>query len=414
LSAPAPLHQIVTYPDTLAPRAALAPLQRAVFAGFVATGIFTVILGPVLPAFRLQWALSDSQAGFFFAAQFTGSLLGVGAYGLLRGRLGWCATLVAGFTMLALGVAFLGASELHFAWFGIFAAGFGNGLVTPASNLIVAEVDLASRASMLNLLNLCWGIGAISSPFFVTFAESLHQLSAFLWVFSFVLAACAVFFALLKGASGPIANLRRVSNAAPHRGSWLQSEGLFIPLTVFAALFFLYVGTETSFGGWAASFAQEMTGWARGRSALMPSVFWATLLLGRAMAPRLLGVLSETRMVFGGLGLALVSASILLIAKNTTFVATAMALAGLGCSTIFPIFIAWLTFFVDDSEEGLRSLPFAAANIGGAVVPWFLGFLATRFGGLRPAFILVTLTIVAMILLTVLLRHRAVSPRTTV
>src|SRR5205823_5406677 len=59
----------------------------------------------------------------------------------------------------------------------------------------------------------------------------------------------------------------------------------YVPLL--GAVFFLYVGSEASFGGWIASYAKRAipgeTSWI-----LTPSFFWASLLFGRSIAPALL------------------------------------------------------------------------------------------------------------------------------
>ena len=47
------------------------------FAGFVLTGLEITLTGPLMPQFIARWSLSDSQAGIFFAVEFSGSLAGV-------------------------------------------------------------------------------------------------------------------------------------------------------------------------------------------------------------------------------------------------------------------------------------------------------------------------------------------------
>jgi fucose permease len=43
---------------------------------FAATGFGTTLLGCLLPALHSAWNLTDAQAGFLFACQFTGAALG--------------------------------------------------------------------------------------------------------------------------------------------------------------------------------------------------------------------------------------------------------------------------------------------------------------------------------------------------
>jgi len=391
---------VTSSPLTSPARGSSAAFQRAVFAGFVGNGVFTVILGPTLPALSAKWLLNDSQAGFFFTAQFCGSVLGVILYGLLARRYGPRFALIGGYALMGFGVALLGAPALRLAQLGIFTAGFGYGLVTPASNLAVATGDPKKRAARLNLLNFTWGIGAVLCPFLVAFGERRHHLDFFLWGLTAALVAFALSFVMVeipRAESTPAAS-------GPHARASL-SPRLVTALALFVPLFFLYVGTETSFSGWAGAMALEMAGFRGGVAALMPSFFWATLLLGRASAPAALRFLSEKTLALSGLTLAFVASLLWIIAHDTAVLALALVLAGAGCSTIFPILVAWLTQFTDESASGWRSLAFGAASFGGAVLPKLVGTLSTHFGGLRAGFSLVALAISAMIVL-VLFLHR--------
>src|SRR5260370_41604705 len=48
------------------------------FAGFVLTGVATVINGPMLPLFIQRWSLNERQAGFLFYVQFSSARRGGG------------------------------------------------------------------------------------------------------------------------------------------------------------------------------------------------------------------------------------------------------------------------------------------------------------------------------------------------
>ena len=83
-----------------------------VHAAFVLTGVMTTLLGPMLPVFFARWALSDSQAGYLFTAQFATSILGVAISSALVQRYGYRLTLVFGLGFMALGAGVLA----HASW----------------------------------------------------------------------------------------------------------------------------------------------------------------------------------------------------------------------------------------------------------------------------------------------------------
>ena len=109
------------------------------FAAFVVNGVVTVILGPVLPILIARWGLNDSQAGLFFPTQFVGSWLGTLVSSALIARSGYRLAIGIGYAMLGLGVAGLSSHNEYGALAAYAVYGFGYGLLTPGTNLYVAE-----------------------------------------------------------------------------------------------------------------------------------------------------------------------------------------------------------------------------------------------------------------------------------
>ena len=128
--------------------------------------------------------------------------------------------------------------------------GMGYGLVVPPTNLSAAE---AGGASMVSLLNFAWGIGAVACSPLVILSLRHHSLSAFLWVLAivgFALALDSVSFRCRDGHHDDCHGSR------PGRQSIPRSQS---PLSL-RRLFFFYVGTETSIGGWAAEHTKRLAG----------------------------------------------------------------------------------------------------------------------------------------------------------
>ena len=93
-----PIDEIILFPwiHFLIPLRASRIVTALLHLGFVLTGIFMVLLGPVLPALVQRWGLNDSQAGLFFAAQFLGSVLSNFLSGLLIPEFGFRPAFVGG------------------------------------------------------------------------------------------------------------------------------------------------------------------------------------------------------------------------------------------------------------------------------------------------------------------------------
>jgi len=78
-------------------------------------------------------------------------------------------------------------------------------------------------------------------------------------------------------------------------------------------------------------------------------------------------------------------------------VVTGAVLAGLGLASIFPISVSLLPGWFGPSARRASGAVFASGNIGGAVVPWFVGEVSTHAAGLRAAFLVPLLGVSAML-----------------
>jgi FHS family glucose/mannose:H+ symporter-like MFS transporter len=359
---------------------------------FVLTGTVTTLLGPLLPVLAARWSLDDARTGYFFTAQFAGSMAGVGISGALVSRYGFQVALSIGLAVMALGVGGLGAPAWSGALLSVGCYGVGLGIAIPSTNLLVAEAAPDRRSAALNILNLAWGIGAVLAP--PTFASltARHGANAFIFGLAAALAAAMVGIVLLASPTQR-AERREVqpTRSAPPR--WWRSPVFF----VFGALFFVYVGTENALAGWVAVYGQRLEPSAAAAST--PAFFWAALLVGRALAPTGLRWLGEALVVQSGLLLAALGVGLLLSATTLTGVMLSTSLCGLGLAAVFPTTIAQLSRQFAGASVRAAAAAFALAGLGGATVPWLVGVCSTNAGSLRAGLMIPLIGCLAMITL---------------
>ncbi len=376
-------------------------LFMLLFAGFVLTGVAITLAAPLLPVFIARWSLDDSQAGIFFAVQFAASLGGVWVSSLLTHYWGNRLALVFGYVLMSAGIAALNASTLAAALVAIAALGTGYGMVVPGTNLTVAEIAGPRSASLVSLVNLAWGIGAVACSPLVMLALKAHLLPQLL--FALASLGCLLAFSLLF-ARFHEEKLAEANVAASPAGG--VSVDLFTTVAL-TALFFIYVGTEVSLGGWAAAHAKRLVGGTVGMSTLAPMFFYGGLMTGRALAPLVLSRVREYRLVLGALLLVTAGTTLLVFATKQSVAFASIALAGLGCATVFPIYVAWLSRWYGARARRLSGLMFSMASIGGSAVPWLIGFISTHAGGLRVGLLVPLASALIMIFLVLLLRRKA-------
>jgi MFS transporter, FHS family, glucose/mannose:H+ symporter len=342
-------------------------------AGFILTGIPTVIVGPVLPLFISRWSLSDAQAGLFFSVQFTAALCGVWITTAFTSRYGYRPSLVIGYVLTGAGLAALNAPTHVLALAATAAFGVGYGMVVPPTNLSAAE---AGGASMVSLLNFAWGIGAVACSPLILVALRHHFLTGFLWTVAagaLGLAACFIFVAFPAEA-----------NARSNQSGGLPAASPALAITIaVSALFFVYVGTETSIGGWAAEDTKRLAGHATNLTTMAPLFFYAGLMLGRGAAPLILKRIGDLRVVLTAIAMDALGI-VLVIGANSAGVAfVGFAIAGLGCASIYPIYISWFSKWYGPAARRLGGVVFSMASLGASALPWLVGFISTRTGSLR-------------------------------
>lgn len=345
-------------------------------------------LGPMLPILAARWALNDSAAGALIFAQFLSSMFGMLLSGVLVERRGYRVTLILGCILMALGMTLLGSGPY---WSGIVSVcilGFGHGITTPAGNLRTAELDPARSASALNVINAVWGIGAMSSPFLIAAAQKAHRPELFLYGTAIGLFLLLLCLALARFSPDTHA---QISHSPTADGVWTSPMLLLI-----CALFFIYVGTETSFGGWMATYAHRIAPEERTMWAVTPSFYWGSLLAGRTLAAIALRFTSSATTARVGLSLALVGGMTLVSAHRMETVMVAAVLAGLGLASIFPISVSLLPVWFGDSARRASGAVFGSGNMGGAALPWVVGALSAHFGSLRVGLLVPLLGVVAM------------------
>lgn len=340
----------------------------ALHLAFIVSGMVTVLLGPIVPSLQLRFGVSDAQVGSLFVAQFAASSVG----SLLSQRRSTFSVL-GGIALLVAGVAALPFTTWVSAHLAVFTFGIGLGLVIPAINMLIARANPGKRAAAVNILNLCWGVGAAISPVIAAAVQQRLGLRGALLLISGI---CALILALCLVVDLPTAP-GRAECGSPVRPSSVS------PLVFYCAALFLYVGVETSIGGWTgahmtASGFGPWVGWAT-------AAFWTALIGGRGLASFLLKRIEESSLLTSSLLLALFGIAGLTIAHTIFGLLACTIASGLGLAPIFGLFLSALTEFAERHHIAVPGWLFACVGMGGAALPWIVGQIADWNGSLRHA-----------------------------
>ncbi|HVO59426.1 MAG TPA: MFS transporter [Terriglobales bacterium] len=366
------------------PVAATPPLTRssrsitwAAHAAFLPIGMVTVLLGPMLPILAERWALTYSQSGYLFTAQFVGATVGVTVSGGAIRRLGYRAAMIMGLALTAAGTSTLPRLPFAGAIFAIALYGVAIGMMGPTCNLLVAHIHSDQRGAALNLLNFSWSIGAVSCPLLVAAAAHAGHTSLLLQTLAAVTFLIMVMVATIVPRGIGMQPQPLGGSQSASKLLWSR-PGLF----VLCALFSLYVGTENIVGGWLASYA-KLSSSAVSTPIVTSSFFYFALMVGRLLAPAILKTMLETTLARIGLGIGILGTIGLVRGHTMASIVGNALLTGLGLSSVFPIVIAMLSRTFGPDSPRAAPVVFNMSNLGGASLPFLVGYTSEQLGSLR-------------------------------
>src|SRR4030095_8352853 len=252
----------------------------------------------------------------------------------------------------------------------------GCGFAPPWTNPWVAESYGYRRASSLNVANLAWGLGAISSSPLAMYTVRKGQVTTLLFVVAMVCMALAA------------ALFRMPFGKPPHEENSADSPievrpaglGLAIALGI---LFYVYVGTENSVSFWAPTHAQRAAAWANNTWTLAPMFFFGGLLGGRGAAAAVLLHLKEVAVAIGGVLLAAAGPVLFIAGHSPAALFAGAFFAGLGLASLYPIYIAWLSKWFGRRARKVGGVMFALAAGGASTMPPLVGLLSRLTDSLR-------------------------------
>lgn len=336
------------------------------YAGFLCIGLAASVIGPTLPGLAENTNTQLGQISILFSARSVGFLIGALAGGRIYDRLPGHPVLAAGLLGMALTTAL--TPTISLLWLLVLVVlllGISESMLDVGTNTMLPWLHHNNVAPYMNGLHFFFGLGALLSPIVVAQAilRSGDMTYAY-WLLALIMLPAAVW--ILPQRSPRPAVKTAVTREAPPN---------YLLVSLITLFFFLYVGAETSFGGWIYTYAVRTNLATITMAAYLTSIFWGSLTVGRLLSVPLANRLRPRKILALGIVGSLLSVGVLLLFPAAAW-AMWLGTIGLGFS-MAPIFPTTLAMAERNMPVTGKTTGwfFAGASLGGMTLPWLVGQL---------------------------------------
>lgn len=360
-------------------------LLALIYLAFISLGLPDSLLGAGWPVMHTELGVSVSFMGIISMVISGGTIVSSLLSDKLTHKFGTRAVTVASvlLTVAALfGFSFSGS----FSMLIIFAVpyGLGAGAIDAALNNYVA---LHYKAKHMSWLHCFWGVGAIISPFIMSFALKNLNWNSGYRIVGFIQLAIA----LLLLVTLPVWKINKTESIADTKRVGLTAALKIKGVPFLLIGFFAYCAAEATAMYWASTYFTEVKGISGDRAASFAALFYIGITLGRFASGFITERLGDRRMILLGTGILACGIMILLIPVQSYMTAFAAFLViGFGCAPIYPCIIhSTPANFGAENSGAIIGIQMASAYVGSTFIPPLFGLFGNAVGfSVMPVYLL--------------------------
>lgn len=364
----------------------------AYYGTYLLLGAVVASLGPTLLALSQNVGATVGAISILFTTRsfgyLSGSMLGGWLYDRFHGHRVLSGLLLVAAVALA-SVPSINMMVLLAAVF--FLIGAAQGGMDVGSNTLLVRANPPKIAAALNGLFFFAGVGSFLIPIYLGsvslawgyYGMALAIIPVVLWVF----------FTKSPAIPAP----------AQEDDAKLNSLPLFIS---FAALAFIYVGAEVSFGGWLFTYFSANPLISESSAYTLNAIFWLAIMFGRLLAIPIANRFKLPQIILGYLLGAVVSAGVLAFLSGA-LIAVWIGTLGMGLS-MAALFPSTFTFVQKNMQISgkLTGVVWAAGSTGAMILPYLIGQQINQFGTASMMLTMLVVWLLAVGIFLVALRSR--------
>lgn len=351
-------------------------LLALIYLAFISLGLPDSLLGSGWPVMHLELGVSVSYMGIVSMTISGGTIVSSLFSDKLTRKIGTrYVTVISVFLTVAALFGFSFSTEFWMLLFFAIPYGFGAGAIDAALNNYIA---LHYKAGHMSWLHCFWGVGTIISPFIMGYAVTNTVWNDGYRIVGYI----QLGIALLLVATLPV---WKVNNSTETEQSKTVGpvKALKISGVPFILIgFFAYCAAEATAMGWASTYFVTVKGVSEDNAAMLGSLFYIGMTVGRFLSGFVTGRLGDRRMIVIGTCIAVVGIVCLFIPTNSFALAVASFLIiGLGCAPIYPCVVhSTPNNFGAENSGSIIGIQMASAYVGTTFMPPLFGIIGKAVG----------------------------------
>ena len=360
-------------------------LLSVIYLAFISLGLPDALLGSAWPSMYPAFHVPVSYAGIISMIIAAGTVISSLQNDRLTKKLG--TGKITAISVATTAVALIGFSVSHsFIALCLWAVpyGLGGGSVDAALNNYVA---LHYESRHMSWLHCFWGVGAIISPFIMSFALKNLNWNSGYRIVGFIQLAIA----LLLLVTLPVWKINKTESTADTKRVGLTAALKIKGVPFLLIGFFAYCAAEATAMYWASTYFTEVKGISGDRAASFAALFYIGITLGRFASGFITERLGDRRMILLGTGILACGIMILLIPVQSYMTAFAAFLViGFGCAPIYPCIIhSTPANFGAENSGAIIGIQMASAYVGSTFIPPLFGLFGNAVGfSVMPVYLL--------------------------
>ncbi len=340
-------------------------------------GVVLLILGPMVPEIMKTFHIGESTTGLLLSAGSLGFAVGPIVGGILLDQKGLRLTIVLGFALETVFLVLFGFTPLlGLAVLFNFGLIFMSGQLETAANFIPTRIKGASPGSVMNIIHMCFSIGAFIGPLLIGwFLSRGGRWQSVLWIAAAPTCLLAVFFLIKRfdiAQAVPVKepfSLKKTLQTARH------------PAVIFGALtLFLYVGAEIGFASWIVNYLEKEFAFPKFYASCSRSRLWIGILIRRLLNAFAASRMSSKVLMLFSSGLGICTGTMFIFIRSLVPVLIVVFLIGIAMSGVYPNTMAAINRRFTKTVGLVTGLMTLGGGLGSMLFQWIIGLTAEKVG----------------------------------